>query len=227
MARGGSDATTMLAMGVIGFAAWQLAKTGAFGIRPARAVQAAAAAASGTAAPVTPAGRSSGPNPPPAPGLSLAQQYNQQNPDGSWWQVNQWSDGSYTSSVIDPGQYAAYGIPQPNTPPAGAPVPVATNNWDVAAANPTPDPNGSNNAVTYGPGDRWWSDGSTNPGGVPAGGPQYGPAPVYGKAGAPATPIDAVTNAIQGFWSATVQGFQNLQVGQTSAVAGQGGPNLQ
>jgi hypothetical protein len=213
MARGGDGATSMLAVGVIGFAAWQLARTGAFRAGPARVVQAAAA----PAAPVTPAGRSSGPNPPPAPGLTLAQQYNQQNPDGSWSQVNQWSDGSYTSSVIDPGQYAAYGIPQPNTPPAGAPSPVATNNWDVAAGNPTSDPNGSNNTVAYAPGDS-----STAPGGL-----QYGPAPVYGQAGAPATPIDAVTNAIRGFWSATVQGFQNLQVGQTSAVAGQGGPNLQ
>jgi hypothetical protein len=213
MARGGDGATSMLAVGVIGFAAWQLAKTGAFGAGPARVVRAAAA----PAPPVTPSGRSSGPNPPPAPGLTLAQQYNQQNPDGSWWQVNQWSDGSYTSSYIDPAQYAAYGIPQPNSPPAAAPDPVASNNWDAAAGNPTPDPNGSNNAVAYVPGDS-----STAPGGL-----QYGPAPVYGQAGAPATPIDAVTNAIQGFWNATLQGFQNLQVGQTSAVAGQGGPKLQ
>jgi hypothetical protein len=47
----------------------------------------------------------------------LVNQYNQQNADGSWSQVSQWSDGSYTAVTIDPSQYAAYGIPTGTTLP--------------------------------------------------------------------------------------------------------------
>lgn len=63
----------------------------------------------------------------PAPGLTIIQQYNEQRADG-WYQVTQWSDGSYTEAFIDPSLWTAYGIPgapqqgPPAPPPAGSPM---------------------------------------------------------------------------------------------------------
>src|SRR5207253_9045281 len=91
----------------------------------------------------------------PPPGATLVQQYNELHQDG-WYQVNQWSDGTYTFTGIPPDQYAAYGIPQPGTPPAVAPDPIVSNSWDAQAGNPSVSPDGSNATVIYQP-----SNGST------------------------------------------------------------------
>jgi hypothetical protein len=47
----------------------------------------------------------------------MALQYNQQNPDGSWSQVTQNDDGTYTNVPIPPSGYGAANIPTGGAPP--------------------------------------------------------------------------------------------------------------
>jgi hypothetical protein len=94
-------------------------------------------------APATTAGD---PAPAAPAGATFVREYAELHDDG-WYLVDQYSDNTYRFTAIDPDHYAAYNIPQPNTPPAPAPDPVASNNYDINQGNPTVDPNGSNAVV--------------------------------------------------------------------------------
>jgi len=207
----GTDPTTLIALGVIGFAAFQYAKRTP-GLRTVAAPNQAQGATNRSAQPQNPvqvpqqgapATTDGTPAAAPPPGATLVQQYNEQHTDG-WYQVNQWSDGSYTFTGIPPDQYAAYGIPQPGTPPAVAPDPIVSNSWDAQTGNPAVSPDGSNATVIYAPA-----------------GPVYGPGPVYGQAGAPSTPFN---QAIA--WLSSLPGLisQPSNVDPAAAAAAYGVP---
>lgn len=111
-------AATILAVGVIGFAAWKIAQSGGFrGLGLGGGGGATATPKAPNAGPAPVATGTVNPAPATAP-LTQLQQYNEVHADG-WYQVTQWSDGHYDFTFIPPEQYANYGIPQygidPNT----------------------------------------------------------------------------------------------------------------
>lgn len=117
----GGGPASLLAVGVIAFAAWKYAQAGGLGPRIAASL---GPRPPNTAPTPVASGTSPGPVPAAPAGLTLAQQYNELHDDG-WYQVNQWSDGSYTFTYIPPEQYSNYGIdPASFTPPLAAAAPA-------------------------------------------------------------------------------------------------------